>query len=306
MRLAAAQLNQVVGDSTGNAQRKSPLRTRRSRAGRVCCLPRNCALSGYPPEDLLLREAFPCHLRACLATLCKPRRARVAPGGGQTAIARRAPLPLCHVLHRGPVLGCLRQHDLPNNDVFDEERYFERQPPLFFAVERRGFGVADLQRLLVPLRALCAQAAGAHASWCRTLAVPLTSSTCGTRWRARTSSRSACRCFAANLVAPGLTGLRRPFVPPRSRWRTARTVPGVTRGPAGGRGRGHAAAALRGRRYTAHAAARRASLLALVLGVRDYVARTATPCDHRPVGGVDSASRWRTRTTRWAREGFAR
>ena len=62
VRVALLQFNPVVGDLAGNARRLAEA-ARRAHAARAClALAPELALTGYPPEDLLLRPAF---LAAC-------------------------------------------------------------------------------------------------------------------------------------------------------------------------------------------------------------------------------------------------
>jgi NAD+ synthase (glutamine-hydrolysing) len=58
MRLALCQMNATVGDIEGNAERIRAGRTAAIEAGADIVLFPELALTGYPPEDLLLREHF--------------------------------------------------------------------------------------------------------------------------------------------------------------------------------------------------------------------------------------------------------
>src|SRR6202022_4298080 len=62
MRVAIAQLNQVVGDLSGNAARILEAAAEARRGGAQLLITAELSLCGYPPEDLLLRPAF---LSAC-------------------------------------------------------------------------------------------------------------------------------------------------------------------------------------------------------------------------------------------------
>ncbi len=66
MRIALAQLNPVVGDLAGNRERiLANLEEARGRGADLVLLP-ELAVTGYPPEDLLLRPGF---IRAAAASL---------------------------------------------------------------------------------------------------------------------------------------------------------------------------------------------------------------------------------------------
>ena len=66
MRIAIAQLNQVVGDLRGNAARIDEVIAAAARTGADLVVTPELSLCGYPPEDLLLRPAF---LAACAEAL---------------------------------------------------------------------------------------------------------------------------------------------------------------------------------------------------------------------------------------------
>jgi NAD+ synthase (glutamine-hydrolysing) len=123
MRVAIAQLNQVVGDLSGNAARILDAAAEARRGGAQLLITAELSLCGYPPEDLLLRPAF---LSSCADELSR-LAARVegvtvlvgfpelAPDGRYNAVA---------VLRDGKVATRYRKRCLPNYTVFDEQRYF--------------------------------------------------------------------------------------------------------------------------------------------------------------------------------------
>ena len=124
MRLALAQINAVVGDLDGNRERiLSALDEARS-AGAALVLFPELAVTGYPPEDLLLRPAF---VRAAeestraIAAACTGIIALVGtPWSADGALANA-----CAVCADGKIQALYRKRLLPNYGVFDEERYFE-------------------------------------------------------------------------------------------------------------------------------------------------------------------------------------
>ena len=143
MRIAAAQLNQIVGDFDGNARRiLEAARASASQSVSVLVTP-ELSLSGYPPEDLLLRPAFYEKAEATLSAL----RADTAEldlhlvvGVPLEREGRRFNAAL--VLHRGQIVGEYRKLELPNYDVFDEQRYFTPDgAPLVFETGGVRFGV---------------------------------------------------------------------------------------------------------------------------------------------------------------------
>jgi NAD+ synthase (glutamine-hydrolysing) len=123
LRVAAAQLNLVVGDLEGNAARILDTYERAEHEGCDLVAFPELAITGYPPEDLLLRPAF---VAQAVETLDK-----VAARTGRAAAVIGFPEPdadlynAAAVCAGGKVLGVYRKHLLPNYAVFDEERYFE-------------------------------------------------------------------------------------------------------------------------------------------------------------------------------------
>ncbi|MET0421179.1 MAG: NAD+ synthase [Acidimicrobiia bacterium] len=122
LRVAAAQLDLVVGDLDGNAARILDAYDRAEAAGCDLVAFPELALTGYPPEDLLLRPSF---VAQCAEVLDKiaARTGRAAavigfPEDGGDLYNSAA---LCA---NGRVLGVYRKKLLPNYAVFDEQRYF--------------------------------------------------------------------------------------------------------------------------------------------------------------------------------------
>ena len=122
MRLALAQINAVVGDLDGNRERiLSALADARGESAEIVLFP-ELAVTGYPPEDLLLRPAF---VRAAEDSL----RAIAAETKGLTALVGtpwfdRDLFNACAVCSDGELKALYRKRFLPNYGVFDEERYF--------------------------------------------------------------------------------------------------------------------------------------------------------------------------------------
>ena len=141
MKLAVAQINCTVGDLMGNSARIVASANSAKAAGASLMLTPELALSGYPPEDLLLREDF--H-QAC-------ERALQDLAGLVTGLTVIVGHPLryqdaCYnaasVLRDGQVVATYRKHALPNHSVFDEVRYFEPgSEPLVFEHDGVRVGV---------------------------------------------------------------------------------------------------------------------------------------------------------------------
>jgi NAD+ synthase (glutamine-hydrolysing) len=124
MRLALCQLNATVGDIAGNAARiAAGLRAAHSEGAQLALFP-ELALTGYPPEDLLLREHFLADTAAALQELAGAVRGLTAIVGFPERAAGGAVYNAAAVLAEGAVQSVYRKVHLPNYGVFDEQRYF--------------------------------------------------------------------------------------------------------------------------------------------------------------------------------------
>jgi NAD+ synthase (glutamine-hydrolysing) len=123
VRLALCQLNATVGDIDGNARRiEAGIRAAREAAAELVLFP-ELALTGYPPEDLLLREHFLSDAREALELLAAQAQGIVAVVG----FPERAEdvYNAAAVLAEGGLHAIYRKTHLPNYGVFDEQRYFQ-------------------------------------------------------------------------------------------------------------------------------------------------------------------------------------
>src|SRR3982750_1713794 len=122
MRLALAQINTVVGDLDGNAERflGRPAEAKDQQADLVV-FP-ELAVTGYPPEDLLLRPSFVQAAQAKAEQLARDARGIVALLG--VPWFDRDLYNACAVCAAGEIKTVYRKRFLPNYGVFDEDRYF--------------------------------------------------------------------------------------------------------------------------------------------------------------------------------------
>jgi NAD+ synthase (glutamine-hydrolysing) len=122
MRLALAQINAVVGDLVGNRERiLSSLAEAREQGAEIVLFP-ELAVTGYPPEDLLLRPGFVRAAEDSLRTIATETTGLTALVG--TPWFDRDLFNACAVCSDGAVKGVYRKRFLPNYGVFDEDRYF--------------------------------------------------------------------------------------------------------------------------------------------------------------------------------------
>ncbi|HEY5287769.1 MAG TPA: NAD+ synthase [Solirubrobacteraceae bacterium] len=124
LRLALCQMNATVGDLAGNAERiRAGIDAGREAGAQVVLFP-ELALSGYPPEDLLLRAHFLEDTEAKLQELASATQGIVAilgfPERDDGCVYNSAA-----VLADGAVHTIYRKAHLPNYGVFDEQRYFK-------------------------------------------------------------------------------------------------------------------------------------------------------------------------------------
>src|SRR3989440_4825454 len=123
LRIALCQLDLVVGDIAGNEKKIiEGLGAARSEGAQLVLVP-ELAVTGYPPEDLLLKEHFLLDARAALERIASQTQGIVALVGFPE-LADDV-YNACGVLAEGEVKAIYRKVYLPNYGVFDEERYFQ-------------------------------------------------------------------------------------------------------------------------------------------------------------------------------------
>src|SRR3984957_20127219 len=153
LRLAAAQLNTVVGDLEGNVERILGALSAAEAAGADICVVPELAIPGYPPEDLLLKPTFVADNVAALE--------KVAAATGQCAIvvgyvgATPDGLGLSNaaaICAGGRVVGIYRKHFLPNYGGFDEQRWFvpSNEAPTLFEVAGACVGISVCEDVWFP------------------------------------------------------------------------------------------------------------------------------------------------------------
>ena len=123
MRLALCQMNATVGDIAGNAAKIAEGMAGARAAGADLVLFPELALTGYPPEDLLLKEHFLADARRALDALA----AQTSSAPAIVGFPERAEdvYNAAALLADGEVRGIYRKVYLPNYGVFDEQRYFQ-------------------------------------------------------------------------------------------------------------------------------------------------------------------------------------
>ena len=121
--IALAQQNFLVGDIAGNAQRIADLSRQAHHQGAELIVFSELALTGYPPEDLLLRPSLQQRVEQGLALIAEASQ-DIAIAVGFPWREKGQLYNCAGVWHRGECLGRYAKQCLPNYQVFDERRYF--------------------------------------------------------------------------------------------------------------------------------------------------------------------------------------
>ena len=163
MKLCMAQINTLVGDIAGNTQRVLEVSAAQQVAGAQVVIFPELTLTGYPPEDLLLRGDLLDRTEAALATLCAELPADMTvvvgyPRGQDGALFNSA-----GVISGGKLLAQYDKQCLPNYEVFDEKRYFAAgAEPCVVDIGGLAVGLTICEDIWHPEPAAHAKAAGAE------------------------------------------------------------------------------------------------------------------------------------------------
>lgn len=165
LRIAMAQFDFPVGAVTKNADRIiEMIATAREEYGADLVLFPELALSGYPPEDLLLRPSFLADCEDAIRRIARAATGIVAIVGWPQS-AGAVVYNAASVLRDGQVAQTYRKRELPNYAVFDERRYFEVDPDrdnCVFAVRDAQAGLIICEDLWFPEAIAQTVAAGAQ------------------------------------------------------------------------------------------------------------------------------------------------
>ncbi|NND66500.1 MAG: NAD+ synthase [Halioglobus sp.] len=125
LNILMAQLNTHVGDFEGNTEKVIDAVTRAEQHCEhpVVVFP-ELTLSGYPPEDLLLRPSIELRIEQSLQRLCGAMQGSAYAVVGYPRREDGVLYNVAGVLHRGEIVAEYRKQCLPNYQVFDEKRYF--------------------------------------------------------------------------------------------------------------------------------------------------------------------------------------
>ena len=145
--LALAQIDPTVGDIVGNVAKIRSARAQAAMQGADLLLLPELVVSGYPPEDLVLKPAFVAACRAAVEELAADT-ADSGPGlvvGAPWRVEDKL-FNAALVLDGGKIATQRFKHHLPNYGVFDEKRVFDAGPlpgPVMFRGVRLGLMVCE-------------------------------------------------------------------------------------------------------------------------------------------------------------------
>src|ERR1700685_3419918 len=125
-RIALAQLNPVMGDIAGNLARAREARARVPNADVI--LFSELFITGYPPEDLVLKGALQADAREAVESLAADTVSGPAILIGAPWVEEGLLYNAMLLLDGGKVTGKSFKHELPNYGVFDEKRVFASGP----------------------------------------------------------------------------------------------------------------------------------------------------------------------------------
>jgi len=159
VKVAIAQINSTVGDFVANRAKIAEFTRRAASQGADVVLTPELSLAGYPPEDLLLRQSFYAksaeQLNALASDIADLTNVHVVVGHPVLQHGKR--YNAASVIVNGKLLGTYHKHDLPNDTVFDEKRYFSSSDePFVFDVKGTRFGInicEDTWSTHAPMRA---------------------------------------------------------------------------------------------------------------------------------------------------------
>ncbi|MCL2103221.1 MAG: NAD+ synthase [Syntrophorhabdaceae bacterium] len=151
LRVALAQINTTVGDITGNVRKilETSAKARDAKADLVV-FP-ELAITGYPPEDLLLRTSFIDKNIAAWEEVARNTHGITTVAGFADRDAKGRVYNAAGIAANGETVGVYRKMHLPNYGVFDEMRYFSKgSEPLLISVSGSRIGITICEDVWVP------------------------------------------------------------------------------------------------------------------------------------------------------------
>ena len=161
MKLAIAQINCTVGDLSGNVRKILDYTDLAKKSGAALLITPELAVSGYPPEDLLLRDGFKLACGDAVADIAKNIKGITLLVGHPHLIGNDL-YNAASVIRNGGIIATYCKNKLPNDSVFDEYRYFRPgTDPCVFELNGTRFGINICQDIWEEGTASRAREAGA-------------------------------------------------------------------------------------------------------------------------------------------------
>jgi NAD+ synthase (glutamine-hydrolysing) len=158
IKIQIAQFHSVVGDISNNAKQILDLSLEAYNLGAHLIVFPELALTGYPPEDLLLRSGFIKQVELHIDELCKLLPASLVVLFGAPSASSDTLFNSAYCIHKNKIAHLYHKQSLPNYGVFDENRYFTAgDKTLVFEHQGRRIGVLICEDAWVgdPLQRTC-------------------------------------------------------------------------------------------------------------------------------------------------------
>ena len=124
IKIQIAQINPIVGDIKSNAKKIIALSIEASENGAHLVVFPELALTGYPPEDLLLRNGFIDQVKNEINILCELIPSNIFVLFGAPSQIDKNLYNSAYLIHDNKIQNIYNKQELPNYGVFDEKRYF--------------------------------------------------------------------------------------------------------------------------------------------------------------------------------------
>ena len=164
MKICMGQMNTFVGDLTGNCDRVIATceKAHAEAADCVVVFP-ELTLTGYPPEDLLLRPSLADQVARLLQRLCHELPPSLWVIVGYPRHSEQGLYNSAGVIHNGRIVAEYHKQSLPNYQVFDEVRYFvPGDEPCVVTIDGCQVGITICEDIWAPEPAARARTAGAQ------------------------------------------------------------------------------------------------------------------------------------------------
>jgi len=141
-----AQINPVVGDLDGNSEKILEIWRGNNRENNIVIFP-ELVVSGYPPEDLILKPSFIDAIEQHVDRIIKNTKTLKSAAIIPTPHRHEGKIyNAAHLIHSGEIIATTLKHELPNYGVFDEKRVFAAGPlpqPVAFMGHKIGLMICE-------------------------------------------------------------------------------------------------------------------------------------------------------------------